>query len=179
MNPRFTEKEWLEDFGNFVSSDTHSPVPEEISKSILSRIHKALNPSPWIVFLKVFGIQIVVGALSLAICDQFGMTLFNTGVSLADYFMKFGHSACMTLCGFLFVGLGVSAACFLLKPEELSVLYKNAIVQAVAISIVSILIFMIFGAEILMGVGTLWLIGATLGGLAPIHMITRLRHVSH
>jgi hypothetical protein len=179
MNPRFTEKEWLEDFGEFVSSNTNSPVPEDISKSILNRVHRALNPSSWLVFSKILGIHVVVSTLSLAVCDQFGTTPFKTGISFADYFMKFGHSTCMALCGFLFVGLSVSAACFLLKPEELSVFYRNSFVQAIALSLISIGILMAFGAEILIGVGALWILGAVLGGLAPIHVFTKLKHVSH
>ena len=104
MNPRITEKEWLEDFKDFVTAKEVA-VPEDVSKRILNYIHRDLNPSSWLVFLKLLGIHSIVGTLSLAMCDQFGMNPFNTSFSLSQYFMRFGYSFCMVLCGGLFLGL--------------------------------------------------------------------------
>ena len=116
-----TEKEWIEDFQEFVRSES-VPVPESVSKAILSRISKDLNPSPWIIFIKLLGIHAVVGTLSLAICNQFGINPFSTEFSLSDYFMKFGHSTCMFLCGVLFVGSSLFVSNSLLRPEVCGVL---------------------------------------------------------
>lgn len=164
MNPKISEKEWLEDFQDFVRAEG-SPVPHETSKAILERIHEALNPSPWIIFFKLLSIHTVVGTLSLAICNQFGMSPFETNFSLSEYMMKFGHSACMASCGFLFIGLTIALCRPLLRPEEFRVLKKNAALQVFGLSTLSLVIFFAFGAEIVLTVGLLWLIGAMVGGL--------------
>ena len=167
MNSKITEREWLEDFSDFVSSDG-APVPKNLSQKILGYVHRELNPSSWFVFAKLIGIHSVVGTLSLSICEQFGMSPFNTGLSLAEYFMKFGHSVCMALCGFLFIGISVALAFFILKPEEFFVLKKNSWIQIPSLGLLSLAAFVGFGAEMVFGIGLLWFIGAMLGGFTPI-----------
>lgn len=176
MTPKFTEKEWLKDFGDFVSQGTETSAPEELNKSIVGRVQRALNPSPLLVFTKLLGIHTSVSILSLAICDQFGVTTFNTGFSLASYFMKFGHTTCLVLCGFLFISLSVMAACIFLKPEEIKVFYKNSLFQASGLSLLSLLVFAILGAEIFLGISFFWLAGALLGGILPLYMFTKLKY---
>ena len=172
MAPKFTEKEWLEDFQDFVSSQS-AEVPKPISENILSYVRRALNPSPWLVFLKLSGVHGVIGTLSLAICDQFGMNPFLTGFSLADFFMKFGHSVCMTLCGFLFLSLSVLFAGLLLRPEEFRVVSKNAWVQLPSLALLSLGAFLAVGADVIFGIALLWLAGALLGGLGSTFLIEK------
>lgn len=171
MNPRITEKVWLEDFKDFVETKGVD-VPEDLSQRILSQIHKDLNPSSWLVFLKLFGIHSVVGTLSLAVCDQFGMSPFNSGFSLSQYFMKFGHSVCMVLCGILFLGLTGVFGRIILRQEEFLVLKKNVLIQVFFLSLLSLVSFIAFGGEIVTGVAILWLIGALVGGVTSIQVLS-------
>lgn len=166
---RISEREWLEDFKEFVSSNA-TPVPKEVSAKILQRVHASLNPSPWLVFAKMFGIHAVVGTVSLSVCNQFGLNPFRTSFSLSDYFMRFGHSMCMVLCGVLFIGLSVALARVLLSREEFSVLARNAPLQVFALSVFSIVAFLAFGADIVFGIGVFWLIGAMFGGISTAKM---------
>ena len=175
---RNSENEWLKDFKDFVDAKD-TVVPKEISQKILQRVHSALNPAPRMVFAKVLGIHSVVSTLSLSVCNQFGMNPFHTGFSLSDFFMKFGHSACMTICGFLFVGLSIGFARILLKPEEFLVLRKNYFIQVFVLSLLSLATFIAFGAEILVGIGLLWVAGALLGGLVPILITNKRPFVSY
>ncbi len=161
--PKITEKEWLEDFNDFMKGDG-TAVPEDVSHTVLQYVHNALNPSSWMVFLKLLGIHGVVGTLSLAICDQFGINPFSTGFSLAQYFMKFGHSVCMTICGFLFISLSIFFSRLIFRQEEFVVLKKNVLSQAFSLSAISLGVFMIVGAEFALSIGVLWVIGAVLGG---------------
>lgn len=161
---RRTEKEWLEDFKDFANTEGVS-VPEELSDQILSRIRADMNPSAWLVFLKMLGIHLVVGTLSLAVCDQFGMSPFKTNFSLSEYFMKFGHSFCMVFCGFLFMGLSVILGSCTLKREELLVLSKNSLLQVFGLSVFSLAAFIGFGANVVFGIALLWLTGAMIGGI--------------
>lgn len=161
---KITEKEWLEDFKNFVSSEG-AAVPQDVSRKILRQIHAEMNPSPWIVFFKLFGVHLVVGTLSLAICNQFGLNPFHTGFSLSEYFMKFGHSACMFLCGVLFIGLTISLCQIFLNRDEFRTLARNAFLQVFGLAVFSLVAFIGFGAEIVLSIGLLWFMGAMIGGV--------------
>lgn len=111
-------------------------------------------------------------SLSLAICDQFGMSPFDTDFSLTQYFMKFGHSFCMVLCGFLLLGLTGVICQTVLRPEEFLVLKKNVFIQIFFLSVLSLVAFIAFGAEIVIVTFILWLIGALLGGLTAIKIMS-------
>lgn len=171
MNPRITEKEWLEDFKDFVATKEVA-VPEDVSNKILSNIHRDLNPSSLSVFLKLLGIHAVVGTLSLAVCDQFGMSPFNSGFSLSQYFMKLGHSFCMVFCGFLFLGLTGVICHTVLRQEEFLVLKKNVVIQIFFLSILSLISFIAFGGEIVIGMAVLWFVGALAGGITSIQFLS-------
>lgn len=172
MKDKISEKKWIEEFKDFVGGGEGVEVPEGLSKQLFQYVHKSLNPSPWIVFLKLLGIHAVVGTLSLAICDQFGLNPFNSSFSLSAYFMKFGHSICMLLCGFLFISLTLVLGRQILRPEEIKVLRQKAFVQIPVLSALSLGAFMIFGGEVALGIGILWLLGAIVGGFFTTRVIS-------
>jgi hypothetical protein len=93
--------------------------------------------------------------------------------SLSDYFMKFGHSTCMFLCGVLFLGLSFSLSRFVLWPEELQILKKNAWVQVFGISMISLGMFAKFGGDLVISFVILWLIGAMAGGVTVTRLASR------
>ena len=170
---KFTEKEWIEDFQEFVRSEG-TAVPKEASEKLFAMVRKDLNPSSWFIFAKLLAIHSVVGTLSLAICNQFDINPFRTGFSLSNYFMKFGHSTCMFLCGVLFVGLSLLMTRAIVRPEELRVLRKNALLEIFGLSMISLGVFAAVGAEFTFAVAVLWLVGAMLGGTAVV-MVPRRR----
>lgn len=167
-----SEKEWLDEFKAFIQTED-VPVPKEVSENILNQVRADLNPSAWLVFAKLLGIHLVVGTLSLAVCNQFGLNPFRTTFSLSDYFMTFGHSTCMFLCGVLFIGLTVVLGQLVLRREELLVLSKNAPLQVFGLSVLSLAALIGFGAEVVLGIGALWFIGAMIGGLVTTKMLVR------
>ncbi|MEQ1665212.1 MAG: hypothetical protein ABL927_07555 [Bdellovibrionales bacterium] len=158
------ENEWLKEFNEFASTEGHS-VPDGISINILNRVRKQLNPSAWVVFFKLLFIHSIVGTFSLGVCDQFGMSPFQTEFSLSEYFMKYGHSFCMTMCGILFVSLSVLFASLLLRQEELKILYRNSLLQIFSLAIFSLVLFFLLGADVTISIGFFWLSGAMLGGM--------------
>jgi hypothetical protein len=169
---RITEKEWVEDFQEFVKSEG-PPVPEGIAKEVLGQVRRDLNPSGWIVFAKLLGIHSVIGTLSLAICNQFGVSPFHSGFSLSEYFMTFGHSACMFFCGTLFLSLSMLLFRALIRPEEFRVLRRNASLQVMALGAISLGIFAMVGAEFTVAIGALWFAGAMLGGVGTVYLPRR------
>jgi hypothetical protein len=173
MRPRTSEKEWLEDFKEFVETKG-TPVPHEVSQNILQYVRSSLNPSSWLVFVKILSIHFIVGTLSLAICDQFGLNPFHTDFSLSQYFMKFGHSICMMICGFLFISLSVIFSRFILRQEEFVVLTTNVFMQTLSLSVFSLGVFMVLGAEMALSIALLWVFGAIMGGMITAHAALRL-----
>lgn len=162
-----SEKEWLDEFKEFIQT-AGAPVPRDVSENILNRVRADLNPSAWVVFAKLLGIHLVVGTLSLAICSQFGLNPFGTSFSLSEYFMTFGHSTCMVFCGVLFIGLTILLGRLLLQREELFVLSRSAPLQVFGLSVLSLAAFIGFGAEVVLGIGILWFIGAMVGGVMAV-----------
>lgn len=173
-----SEKEWLDEFKAFIQAEG-TPVPRDVSENILNKVRKDLNPSAWMVFAKLLGIHLVVGTLSLAICNQFGLNPFGTSFSLSEYFMTFGHSTCMFLCGVLFIALTIILGKFVLRREELLVLSKNAPLQVFGLSIFSLAALIGFGAKVVLGIGILWFVGAMIGGLVMTKVIIHRSAFSH
>lgn len=171
MHPN--EKKWFDEFKEFAETESVA-VPESITQNILKTVHRDLNPSSLKVFAKLFSVHLFVGTLSLAVCDQFGMSPFKTEFSLSEYFMRFGHSFCMVMCGYLFIGLSVTISSFFLSREEFRVVGRHGGLQVFLLSIFSLVIFAAFGADFAIGFGLLWVLGAILGGFSVLG-IAKLR----
>ena len=169
MKFKNSEKDLQADFQDFINT---KPVvlPAEISQPILTSIAKKLNPSSWMVFAKAVFLQLVVGTLSLGICDQFSMNPFPSEFSLANYFMHFGHSTCMVLCGVLFIGLSLSVSRLLYTNEEFKVFKRNSLLQVFCLTTFSLMAFAAFGAELVLGIAAFWFFGAMLGGLIVVNI---------
>lgn len=163
------EKKVFAEFKEFLSHK--SSVPQELSQKILESIRRELTPTAVFVFSKIFVVHLVIGTLSLAVCDQFGINPFNTGFSLTEYFMTFGHSVCMMLCGFLFLSLTTVFSKVVLNRNEFIVLKNNTFIQVFFLSLLSLIFFLLLGAKIVFSAAAFWLIGALLGGVAIIQLI--------
>lgn len=160
-----SEKKISTDFKQFIDLQPIE-LPNTIAELILHKVKKDLEPSVKIIFTKLILTQGVVGTLSLAICDQFGINPFGTQFSLADYFMKFGHHFCMFSCGFLFIGLGIGLGRQLLSFAEYNVLKQSYFLQVIIMTILSLGVFAMVGAELTVLISLFWLIGAIMAGMA-------------
>lgn len=174
MKNNRTETEWLKDFNEFMELDGVEP-PNEASEKILAKTKKLMNPSSWLVFSKLLGVHAIFGTLSLAVCNQFGLNPFNTSLSLSDYFMTFGNSFCMTMCGVIFVSFSLIAAWFVLSKDEFAVLKKNYPIQVFSLSLISLATFVALGAQISLSIAILWVIGAFIGGAIPTWTLAHKR----
>ncbi len=160
-NPK--KNEWLHQYNEFISYE-ETQIPMKLSKQVFSKMDILLNPKALTIFFKVLGIHLAVGFLSLSICHQFGMNPFNTSQSLADLFMRWaGHGVCMVFCGFLFMGLSFSAAGFIFSVEEVLTLKKTGFQQTLGLSVVSLGVFFMAGADLALTFAGLWLLGAFIG----------------
>ena len=171
MTDKRDENELMNEFKEFVKSD--APVPRDLTEKILNFVRNDLTPTSMFVFAKILVIQLFVGTLSLLVCDQFGINPFNTRFSLTSYFIKAGHGICMTLCGFLFLGLTTSASWFILDKNEFLVLKRNTFLQIFFLSFLSLGFFLLLGANVIFTAAVFWLMGAVLGGIVVVFLTSR------
>lgn len=135
------KEEWLKEFTEFSNIDTTQVL---VPASAFERLKKRLFPNPWLVFVKIAAIHTVVGFLSLAICNQFGLNPFRTTQSLTDWFMRIGgHSLCMLLCGTFFMATTYLLANIFLNLEELESIRRYEWLQTGIIGLVSLAIFLL------------------------------------
>lgn len=172
-----SERQWLEDYHDFLNTE-ETPVPPELSHRVLALIKRRMLPSVSQIFIKLLMLHIPIGILSLLVCDQFGMSPFETNFSLARYFMYFGHSFCMFLCGLFFIGGSVLISGFILKPHEVKALRKKSYIQSFFLAGISYGSFLMFGAEITLSIALVWLLGAILGGIISSEIVYRLFKLS-
>lgn len=175
MNGRKND-DWLKEFNSFAENDmTH--IPTELNEKVLARMKKLLNPSAYIVFLKILAIHMVVGFLSLAICHQFELNPFGTSHSLDNWFMSLGgHSVCMIGCGILFLSFSVLASGYFLTLEETRSLRRTGFPQSFALGAVSLVLFATFGAQLALTFAGLWLLGALIGGYVATEAVWKLKY---
>lgn len=168
-------KKWLSEYEAFLKADG-TAVPNEVSNQTLSTMEKLINPSVWIVFLKLLGIHLAVGSLSLSVCHQFGMNPFGTEMSLDRWFMAmWGHNTCMIICGVLFTSLSFLCAGYFLTIEEFRALRSTGFIQTLGLGVVSLTIFAVCGAELALTFAGLWLLGALIGGFLATETVWKLK----
>lgn len=167
------KNEWLKDFTEF-----SNVTPDQTPASAYARLKKRLFPNPWVVFGKVLGVHAVVGSLSLAVCNQFGLNPFNTQQTLTDWFMKIaGHNFCMLLCGTFFMMITYVLANLILTLEEIESIKRYEWLQTGIVGLVSLAAFHFFGAELIGTFMALWIVGALIGGYVSIEGSYRIRRV--
>lgn len=161
------------DFNKFVSEE--SAIPQALSKAVLSKISRELNPSFVNVFLKLFAIHTVMSLVTLSICQQFGISLIGSGMTVMRVFMFLGEYGCQSACGFFYLGMTFLIACLWLKPEEIKVMRANRFASAFALALVSLGVFSVISEGIAIAIGLAWLIGAVTGGLLLLELGFRAR----
>jgi hypothetical protein len=163
-----TEQEWVNEFSEFISSDPHHP-PSSVEASLLKTVKRDLHPLARYVFAKLALIHLFVGTSTLLICPQFNVHLLP-GMGLMTVFEKFGQIGCTIACGALFLSGSFLLASLVLRPEEVRAIRRTRFAQLLGISIISIGIFLLFGASAVMVGALAWLLGSLSGGLASLEL---------
>lgn len=159
------------DFQEFLVSDGHSP-PKQLSDDILYFVHRDLNPSHRLVFIKLLLIQTVVGIVTMLFCPQFELSLTNNYDLFHFFHRQFGRTICMAICGGIFMGSGAVAAAFILKGPELRKISRTPLLYYFSISSIFLLGFLLLGANVYVEISAAWIVGACLVGSAA-HLLSR------
>ncbi len=163
-NRRRFETEYRE----FLESDLTTP-PRSVSESVVKLVRQDLNPAAASVFMKLLSIHIMLGVATLAICPQFGHSL-TKDMGLMHAFMKLGTTGCMLACGALFTGTSLLVASLVLKPEEVRVIKRKSLLQVASLAILSLGVFVCFGSEVIATLGSVWILGAIVGGVGTLEL---------
>ena len=133
---------------------------KDISKSFALKTVYAFIQNPLLLFF-----QIGIGFLSLSVCHQFGINPFGTETSLDHWMMTVGgHRACMMGCGILFISLSLLSAGYFLTIEEINALKRTQFLQTLVLGLISLSLFSLLGAALVMELAGLWLLGGVIGG---------------
>lgn len=163
-------EERRKEFEAFLNAKDVRP-PAHLTESILSFVHRELNPSMWLVMSKFAVIQTIIGSISLLICSQFGV---GSG-GLVHVFAGLGENICMALCGALFLGFGGVTAGFILKSPEVKLIRQTGYLPVLLMGVMALGIFFGFGAEIVLSLAFVWLLGGFVAGMLAIEATSRLR----
>lgn len=159
-----------DEFQDFQENVEAGSPPAGVSETILGLVTRELNPSSWRVFSKLSGIHLFTGFLTLSVCPQFGFRLLGDGMGLMHYFMDFGDYGCKIACGAFFSGVSLLVASVALRPEEVRVLRRNRALQLGALTLLSLCFFIMFRADMVLGLTAAWFFGSVLGGLLTLEL---------
>lgn len=158
------------EFRDFISAPEKQP-PVELSAKVLKDAGAYLNPPLPEVFSKLGVIHAVVGALTLLVCPQFGISPRGAEfVGMMALFMKFGHVGCMLGCGAFFLGTSELVASLCLRPEEVLVMRRNRWLQAAGLTCASAAVLVALGGSLELWLAAAWLAGSLLGGMVALEL---------
>jgi hypothetical protein len=159
---------WINEFSTFMNSEERLPS-NEVSNTIIKKVHKDINPTSLKVFSKIGIVQAVIGLITLTFCPQFGFSLTgNHGIT--HFMMRFGETVCIFGCGIIFIGSSLLVSAFVLSRDEMRVLRSHKILQIGILSLLTLGAFYCFGAQIFEAVTIAWMIGSLAGGIASLEL---------
>lgn len=167
---------WQKEFAEFASAETQE-VPSSLSSAVIEQVRQDLRPSAFAVFTKLVLLQALVGAATLLICPQFGVS-FTSSMGLMHYLMQFGPSVCMLGCGAFFTGASLLVASALLRPEEIRAVKEKELLQLALLSTLSLGALLFAGGEMVLSLALIWALGSILGGALTLEAgwtVRRLR----
>ncbi len=168
MSKKQSVQDWARDFECFASVEERVP-PLHVSAKVFDAVHHDLNPEASWVFAKLGLIQLLVGALVLAMCPQFGISIFP-GMGLMTLFMRYGETACMLGCGSVFLGASSLLGSLILRPGEIRVIRRSRLLQLGVMATLSSGVFACLGGEMMVTLGVAWVAGSLLGGLGSLEL---------
>ena len=133
-------------------------IDEKILQSIKSKVIPAKIP----LLLKIFSFHLCSAIISLSLCPQFGVKLFNFDINLMSSFMFFGMTFCHFICGAFFSSLSTIIIWIGLSKDERHFIkfHKSWILALILLS--SIGFFAIMRIDLFLEYSLIWIAGATL-----------------
>jgi predicted DNA-binding protein YlxM (UPF0122 family) len=84
-------QKWQAEFTEFLNVPSLRP-PAHVTDEILGFVRRDLNPNIKIIMVKLLGIHLIFGSVSLLVCFQVGM---GTDTNMTHYFTRAGEHGCI------------------------------------------------------------------------------------
>lgn len=150
-------------------------VPGELNSTLQKQILKRLTPPKSLLFLKLAVIQAFIGTLTLTFCPQFELSLTSNDQLYHFFHHTFGYFGCVAVCGALFLGSGMIFAGMVLNEDEIRGIRKNRSLFISAISGMSLIVFLMMGAQVYLDISLFWIIGTMTGGILSFETSTWIK----
>lgn len=149
---------------------TENKIPEKINNDILSAIKARINPPYHNILWKLFSIHLAVGAITMGLCPQLGISTFKSNINLMHYFMYWGKTSCDIFCGLFFTSTSMLVAYLILSYDEKRVIRAKKILSSLALILFSIGFLIMFNPSLFVELSVLWIVGAFLGAFLSIEV---------
>jgi hypothetical protein len=133
-----------------------------LDQKILETVKGKIIPSTPSLILKIFILHLTAAIISLSLCPQFGIKLFNFDINLMSSFMIFGMTLCHFFCGAFFSTLSTIIIWLGLSQDERHFIkfHKSWILALILLS--SIGFFAIMRIDLFLEFSLIWILGASL-----------------
>lgn len=165
-----------QEFAAFLRVEPALPA-KTTEEAIFRRVKKSLCPSLTAVLVKLIGINLTAGLVTLTLCPQFGIGFGAHHLHLHAWHGLAGPFLYNLSCGLFFVIFGAALSGSVLRREEIRVLGKIRYACLIGYAVLAFAIFALLGAEVVLAGALAWLIGAALGNLFGFELGARLRTV--
>ena len=152
------------DFQDFVASSGNTPV-KSLDDQVLSYVATDMESSHFKVFLKLLGIQSLIGILTLTFCPQFDLSLTNQTELFHYFHRQYGSQICFALCGAIFIGSGTIFASYILTAIEINKIKESEFLYYLTLTGVMIIALSLLGANVYLEAAAFWFVGAWTAGL--------------
>lgn len=109
------------EFLDFLRAEEREPPPE-VAQAVRSRLSRRLKWERPLVLGKFCSSHLLIAALTLSFCPQFGLGPFlspgSSGHGISHHFMQIGPWACAIFCAFVFFASGLFVSKLILKRNE-------------------------------------------------------------
>ena len=170
--------DWWEELGNFLREPGETP-PDALSDDVRAMVYADLRVDVSALVFKTLAAFAVAGLAVISVCPQLGVGPFlgeSTVARLLGHVLhSAGPEACATLCGALFVGVGMFVAVVFLRRTELRWTYRRRTRVAATVAATALLALAIFGGDSAGSERFFWLLGAVGAGAVVLESIGRLR----
>lgn len=168
------EMQTLQEFCEFVEVEPVVPS-SAVDAQIVNRVKRDLQPSLGWLYAKFATIEAGAGVATLFFCPQFGFAPGGHNAYLHALHEQTGFFTFYLICGVLFVVLGAAMSTLLLGYHELKAIRTSKYLYCLIFGVVAFLSFFVAGGEILWLSAGPWILGAFLGNLLGIGVVTRVR----
>ncbi len=137
------------------------PAAQRLREGLLQKVARQLNPSSLEVGAWLLGVHLVASAISLSICEQFGLRFLGQGHGLMALFMHLGMVGCFVACGAFYLSGTILMSWLVLSRPQWRRIHQHYGAYFLGLALASLVLFLVLQGQVDLILATAWLIGAT------------------